>query len=480
MDGFRTPSSVKRRKSIKNTLRRITKPRLTLEDIFSSSDVAQCHTFPSHNRKRKDDRNLEQRLEMELKMRDGTAKLMAASLNPTMSLQAAKSMIASNERIVAYVHHLRSKISSQNEGSRDGDDHGNNSVEKEAKVSVSDIRIPLIWKDSAHFKNRGDYRRFAVFCLLRIGCEIYDTSLAVDVDPTVTDITFEDSIVFEKASPRFEMRLEVYCNLSSSDSRASSKRLQLGDSIGKAVGRKLAASLKDDLDADNTGPKYEMIAHATLRLADVNDGIKPHDLVLESTDRPFHHVPLFGHFCCRLAAQPDFLVEEELCFDLATVTGNGQCDISGQTLWVSLKGTTVTVWKDEARSESQLTLYLNQHTSVDLVDGNALTLTNLTGLQCEPYNLRFSVPETANKWVEGLRRQIYQSATWKNAAQIMDIPSPAPSRILPFGRRNFSLYEETRLKDSPVLPSGNVSSEAPSQLECFMVANCGSARETSV
>lgn len=62
----------------------------------------------------------------------------------------------------------------------------------------------------------------------------------------------------------------------------------------------------------------------------------------------------------------------------------------------------------------------------------------------------------------------------------MDIPSPAPSRILPFGRRNFSLYEETRLKDSPVLPSGNVSSEAPSQLECFMVANCGSARETSV
>lgn len=28
-----------------------------------------------------------------------------------------------------------------------------------ARVCVSDLRMPLIWKDTDHFKNKGDYRR---------------------------------------------------------------------------------------------------------------------------------------------------------------------------------------------------------------------------------------------------------------------------------------------------------------------------------
>ena len=64
-----------------------------------------------------------------------------------------------------------------------------------AQVSVSDIRIPLMWKDVDHFKNKGDYRKYAVFCLLKVGTEIYDTSMIIDVDRTMTDITFEDVIL---------------------------------------------------------------------------------------------------------------------------------------------------------------------------------------------------------------------------------------------------------------------------------------------
>ena len=62
-------------------------------------------------------------------------------------------------------------------------------------MSLSDLRIPLMWRDTDHFKNKGDYRRFAVFCLARIGTEIYDSTLLVPVDRSLTDLTFPDVLI---------------------------------------------------------------------------------------------------------------------------------------------------------------------------------------------------------------------------------------------------------------------------------------------
>lgn len=81
------------------------------------------------------------------------------------------------------------------------------------------LRIPLMWRDSDHFNNRGsqfltqtcarfavidhpvdwltrlsvDYpgsRRVALFCLLQVGSEVFDTQMMV-VDRSVTDVCFE-------------------------------------------------------------------------------------------------------------------------------------------------------------------------------------------------------------------------------------------------------------------------------------------------
>lgn len=41
-----------------------------------------------------------------------------------------------------------------------------------AGVSISDIRIPLMWKRKDHLNDVGDSRRFAVFCLARIGAQV--------------------------------------------------------------------------------------------------------------------------------------------------------------------------------------------------------------------------------------------------------------------------------------------------------------------
>ena len=56
----------------------------------------------------------------------------------------------------------------------------------------------------------GDPRCYAVFCVARIGSQIYDTTLIEPVDRQGTDITLPDVIVFSKVPNYFEMTLEVY------------------------------------------------------------------------------------------------------------------------------------------------------------------------------------------------------------------------------------------------------------------------------
>ena len=53
------------------------------------------------------DELLQQKMDFEIKMRDGTAKLLAASKHPSQLLQAAKSLLTSNTRMLAYMHELQ-------------------------------------------------------------------------------------------------------------------------------------------------------------------------------------------------------------------------------------------------------------------------------------------------------------------------------------------------------------------------------------
>lgn len=114
--------------------------------------------------------------------------------------------------------------------------------------------MPLIWKDTDHFKNKGDYRRFAVFCMLKVGSEIYDTALINNVDRSMTDISFEDVAVFHHIPSNFDFDLEVYCRVLQDDlSIASTPRKikkKITSSVSRTFGRKMAASLKDDYNSE--------------------------------------------------------------------------------------------------------------------------------------------------------------------------------------------------------------------------------------
>ena len=50
---------------------------------------------------------MQQKIDYEIKMREGTARLLAASKHPTQLLEAAKNLLTSNTRIVTYMSELQ-------------------------------------------------------------------------------------------------------------------------------------------------------------------------------------------------------------------------------------------------------------------------------------------------------------------------------------------------------------------------------------
>ncbi len=170
-----------------------------------------------------------------------------------------------------------------------------------AGVSLSDVRIPLMWRRKDHMKDVGDSRQFAVFCLARIGSQIYDSTLIFPIDRSHTDINLEDVFLFNKVSAHFEVTVEVYAKLLTSSSTSNLVKeaenvlgktpQKIVRSISKAVGKKLlmhsvASILKETEPTSNVpvkedaipeavfkiGPKFEMIASVTLRIEDCSNG----------------------------------------------------------------------------------------------------------------------------------------------------------------------------------------------------------------
>ncbi|KAJ9596458.1 hypothetical protein L9F63_012497 [Diploptera punctata] len=298
----------------------------------------------AHNLKEYD---LEQKIDLEIRMREGTTKLLAACRHQAQTLEAAKNLLTSNERMSAYMAELQRR-------KKEPPVRHYGCQPCTARVSLSDLRIPLMWRDTDHFKNKGDYRRFAVFCLARIGTEIYDSTLLCPVDRSLTDLTFPDVIIFNKISAEFEMRLEVYSYILQDDlSIASTPRKikkTIHSSISRTVGKKLAANLRDELNTGKIGPHFELMATARLSLDEVHDSIHTHDLKLENVENRSHVLPLFGHFCCRLAAQPDCVSQESCSGDLFVLEGDRQW----LPVWGQLQAFRLDVWQQRIHWEQGL------------------------------------------------------------------------------------------------------------------------------
>ncbi|XP_039471653.1 rhotekin-like [Oreochromis aureus] len=422
-----------------------------------------------------------QHIEREVRMREGTCKLLAACSQREQALEASKSLLTCNARILALLSQLqrmRKVQILQSVGCRPSDDL----VPCTGKVALSDLRIPLMWKDSEYFKNKGELHRCAVFCLIQCGTEIHDTDLVM-VDRTLTDICFENTIIFSEVSPGFQLRVELYSSCVvdefSPGAIGSWRVSRLGGSLGCSSGKKIRAAFESAAvcgsissggdvrsgsvppalspDMLTLGPKYNLLAHTTLRIEHVREGFKTHDLSLSATeDNPFW-LPLYGSMCCCLVAQP-------LCMIQPVISGQIKIKLSSEedcnypeTVYGVLKRQALLCYQSQEDLESQdnplLEIPIRKDTVVCLSDRDPANCQNIyinTEHQGEDitYMLTTYMLEDTQRWRKALCQHIYSMSHWKQCCDnLMKIQMPSSRKSITM--KQGSLYHEIATPSSP-------------------------------
>ncbi|TKS78861.1 Rhotekin [Collichthys lucidus] len=384
------------------------------------------------------DSDIQKKIDHEIRMRDGACKLLAACSQKDQALEAAKSLQTCSTRIMAYMSELQRMKEAQvmQKVTRRSSDAGpmDDRLPCKGKVAISDLRIPLMWKDTEYFKNKGELHRCAVFCLLQLGGEIFDTDMVI-VDRTLTDICFDNTIVFNEASPGFELRVELYSCCSEDDYSAGStpRKLasKLSSSLGRSSGKKLRATMEPGpcspvsnggaspllLPVPSVpGPKYHLLAHTTLSLSHIQDSFRTHDLTISGNEECSYWLPLYGSMCCRLAAQPHCMTQQMTsgCLKVKQLGGDPQ---SWTEVYAVLKGTSLFCYHRqedvEANVEPAFTIAINKETRIRASEKDPqskvqnIRISNQYGGEEVTHTLTTDSREDTHRWMEAFWQHFY-------------------------------------------------------------------------
>lgn len=459
-----------------NTIRRGLKRKEPGQDPEAEEYQAGLNQFQAAVRKRESirlklqinsapgvmEKELRSKIDIEESVCKGTAKFITACKNEGNLLEATKNLLLSNLRVDMLKFELN-KIR-RGRGSPVVK-QGNPSY---AAVSLSDIRIPLLWRPRDHMQDTGDSRRFAIFCIARVGAQIYDTGLVHPVDRHSTDVAFPDVLLFSKMPPYFELKLEMYSFLLSDNSMVStqakiaSRFSKANKSISKAVGKRIAMAMreanseKEDVEkaSKHKGPKFDLLGTATLRLDDSGEDVRSHELYMEEGENDHPRMPpLFGQFCARLAVMP-YCREEPVLVGGLGVRGEGMEDWQ-EDCWVRLMDWKLSLWSgveqyEQARSPSK-TVRVEQETIIkdgEGDEGNVFTVENYG-----EGKVSFLCPTKESKvmWLAHLYQHACDQRRWRQAAQHkMEVLSPdmKPGLARSVGRTRSKLvlmYNETKI-----------------------------------
>ncbi|KAL6469903.1 hypothetical protein MHYP_G00210220 [Metynnis hypsauchen] len=460
------------------------------------------------------DSEVQKQIDMEVRVREGACRLLAACSQREQALEASKSLLTCNSRILALMSHLQRMKEAQalqRTGRRSS--AGGSLDERKpctGRLAISDIRIPLMWKDSEYFKNKGELHRWAVFCLLTVGREIYDTDLVM-VDRTHTDICFEETLIFADVSSGFELRLELYsCYVDEEFSLAQAPRrlARLSGSLGRSSGKRLRAALESatacglngstdkESDTDRAGspggspvhapalgPKYHLLAHTCLTLSHVQNSFRTHDLTISGTEDSSFWLPLYGSVCCRLVAQPN-------CMTLPVMSGKlkiqqpEDCPEIWSEVYGVLKGTGLICYHQqedvETSEEPAFTIPINKETRIratekdPVLNTQIILITNQWVHGESTHKLVTHTHQDTHSWMEAFWQHFYDMSQWKQCCdKLMKIEAPSPRKPVSLPLKQGSLYHDivppsgTHSKDSALPQSSPVSAEIQTLLSSY-------------
>nr|XP_056706500.1 rhotekin-2 [Euleptes europaea] len=421
--------------------------------------------------------SIQEKIEFEMRMQEGICKLLAVTTQKDQTLHAVKNLMVCNARILAYKTELqRQQRESVNRNTgRCSDFVAKDREACKGKVAISDLRIPLMWKDSDHFSNKDRTQRYSVFCLFKIGAQVFDTDLLI-VDKAITDICFESVTVFEEVGPDFQLKVEVYsccCTEDSSVMLNTPKKLvkKLKTSIGKATGKKLS-STSDDGNPESLllsdmivlGEKYNLLAHATLGLESVEDNFKTHNLTIVGNKESSFWLPLYGSMCCRLAAQPSCMTKNKMAGFLNQQQMIGKLT-SWRRLYCVLRGGELLCYytpeEIEAKVEPSLTIPVSKETRIRAVDKDsqkkAKNFSIIYPEAGEAVTQIFAVEnqEDLSKWTEAFWQHFYDFSQWKHCCEeFMKIEIMSPRKPPLFLTKEATSVYQDMCIDSPVKHEG--------------------------
>ncbi|XP_035801664.2 rhotekin-2 isoform X1 [Amphiprion ocellaris] len=396
--------------------------------------------------------NLQEKLDFEIRMREGAYKLLLACSKREQVLNASKNLLTCNARIKAYLTQLQKKKEEQDMmGAVRGipDPVSDGRFPCSGTIAMSGLRIPMMWRDSDHFNNKGSSRRVAVFCVMQIGSEVFDTDMVV-VDRSVTDICFEGVTIFKEAVPQFELRVELWsCALEEELTLVNTpKKLakKFRSSFGKSGGKKLC-SLLDTPDPDTflqynpipSGAKYSLLAYTTLRLPEAEGSFQSHSLIVLQDAEWSSWLPLYGNLCCRLVAQPACMTQTMMTGYLnqkQSMEGMNRCCSLYCVLSGGLLSCYFTPEEIDAKVQPTLKVPINKDTRIRVMEkesagrkSRSLSIINPSPEGCESIVFTTDTREELDDWLDALHQHLYDQSQWLHCCdQLMKIEVASPRK----------------------------------------------------
>jgi len=307
-----------------------------------------------------------------------------------------------------------------------------------AEVSLTDLRIPLAWRQQSE-ANLGDRKKFAIFCTVSCGAQIFDTGVKV-VDRNCADISFPEVFLFSNLPPDFSLKLEVF-----------SYRLR-GEAGGGARSwlQRMVGRGRSKLGQPRKAVNFKLLTSKHLTVEDSSDSVETHDLDtsrnLSSSSGSSSPVSvggalqLFGQLCCRLAVAPYACTEAVRTGKLSVsrleaeprLQAAADCldwrleseDTLAEDCFVSLASWRLEIWHSTAQyrrgdepwrvvklGAGTLVRQQEERVIVEAEDGDSVDL------------VCFSV-EAANCWVEDIMEQAEDVTRWGGAGAQLALPAP--------------------------------------------------------
>ncbi|XP_062405197.1 rhotekin-2 isoform X2 [Sardina pilchardus] len=367
--------------------------------------------------------------EREMRVRDAAYRLLQLCTHKQQKLEAAKNILTASTRI--HTHRTYRPQTPDQPAVCKG------------RVAISGLRIPLMWRDSDHFNNRGSSRSVAVFSLMILGHRVLDSELQV-VDRSITDICFSGQSVFEDVESNFHLRLELYsCSMEEAPPLSATPRKlanKLRSSLGKAAGRKLRPqidSLQDDFLETHPlppGVSFSLLAFTSLGLEQVGRDFLSHSLNVTQTAESSSWLPLYGSVCCRLLAQPDCVripahsgtLCQQVCVEGVFRSCSLHCELQGATVrcWFSAE-------EVPAKLPPFLTLPIATDTCVRILrdqHGSVSMTISTPGSASSSHVFRGSAPDL-QLWATALTQHTHDMSSWKQCCEeLMQIEVLSPRK----------------------------------------------------